>query len=862
MAEKLEFKFDLLTGQSTILDTLNQAQRQAEGFGSLLNNIGSNTSFFKLSSAVAIGQAAFELAKKAVSSFTGALEGGIHAAIEKEDAINRLNISLAQTGKYSSSASNDILSFAEEMRKTTRYTDDQIISNAAYLQSLTKLDTQGLKKATQSSADLASTLGIDLQSATSLVAKSIEGNTGALSRYGIQVKKGADETENFTNTMKALSQFSGRAAADSNTFGGALAKMNNSLGEVSTSFGQVITQNPVFIAAINELSKTFNNLSDYISKNKSNLIEFTNSAIRYFGEGLLKLSPIFNFINESLVSTLGIIRLSIQGWSQLLQTMSGLQIITEMVGKFVTGLLEIPKGIVMLLGYMADLAKQSTMMQKAFDKAGISLEDVSKGYSDIEKKIEDLQVSVASVDFDKTTLKALDNVDELLGKSQNFLEKQTNSVEKIGNKIIDFSNTAIDKQKQILRNNDQIYIETDTFFNRIGTAFSSFSAIGKRLSDIFNKIDSSKGLTKFQEMIDNLAPTLLTATTKGAEGARAAIVTLGAAAADSFMPGLGKVVGPFLDMFSKGPEYTKKMVSEFVRSIPIIIDNIIASLPAITEALAETIPEVVTAFSVKVFTGESLVIFTRGLLKAFAIVPKEMAKGFLEGIKTFPKTIVGSFIKEMPRIIAEFISGAAKFIGVILEGAFKYVVIILEGAVDFVAEILIGAAKFTAEIIRGAAIFVWNIVGSAYQFVAGIVAGAGRFVDELVAQIPAAGGILSGGGGGGFNIIDPGSWFAKGGLVMPQYAEKGMLTPFVPRGTDTVPSMLTPGEYVVDRSLTRKLTDYLNAQEKISNNEVILTQILFELKKPQTINTEITLNKKTFADLLLDLSRNNARVTV
>ena len=45
-----------------------------------------------------------------------------------------------------------------------------------------------------------------------------------------------------------------------------------------------------------------------------------------------------------------------------------------------------------------------------------------------------------------------------------------------------------------------------------------------------------------------------------------------------------------------------------------------------------------------------------------------------------------------------------------------------------------------------------------------------------------------------FNPTDVRSGFAKGGMV---YASRGM---FVPRGTDTVPAMLTPGEFVVNRA--------------------------------------------------------------
>jgi len=53
-----------------------------------------------------------------------------------------------------------------------------------------------------------------------------------------------------------------------------------------------------------------------------------------------------------------------------------------------------------------------------------------------------------------------------------------------------------------------------------------------------------------------------------------------------------------------------------------------------------------------------------------------------------------------------------------------------------------------------------------------------------------------GGGSGGSGGYDP---YAAGGVVTPvRYAARGLL-PFVPRGTDTVPAMLTPGEGVVTR---------------------------------------------------------------
>jgi TP901 family phage tail tape measure protein len=50
--------------------------------------------------------------------------------------------------------------------------------------------------------------------------------------------------------------------------------------------------------------------------------------------------------------------------------------------------------------------------------------------------------------------------------------------------------------------------------------------------------------------------------------------------------------------------------------------------------------------------------------------------------------------------------------------------------------------------------------------------------------------------------------FNRGGMV---YASKGMMIPYQPRGTDTVPAMLTPGEFVVNRSATKANLPLLQA---------------------------------------------------
>jgi len=75
-----------------------------------------------------------------------------------------------------------------------------------------------------------------------------------------------------------------------------------------------------------------------------------------------------------------------------------------------------------------------------------------------------------------------------------------------------------------------------------------------------------------------------------------------------------------------------------------------------------------------------------------------------------------------------------------------------------------------------------------------------------------AGGIALAGAGAGLGLANAQlgaiGRFNQGGMV---YASNGMLIPYQPRGTDTVPAMLTPGEFVVNKGATQANLPLLQA---------------------------------------------------
>jgi hypothetical protein len=97
---------------------------------------------------------------------------------------------------------------------------------------------------------------------------------------------------------------------------------------------------------------------------------------------------------------------------------------------------------------------------------------------------------------------------------------------------------------------------------------------------------------------------------------------------------------------------------------------------------------------------------------------------------------------------------------------------------------------------------------------------------------------MSGGSGSGGLISGTGTpldYFNKGGFVKPIYAQTGLM---IPKGTDSVPAMLTPGEFVVQRPAVQALgAGALHAINKgiapVSNTTVNLS---FDIKTTEPID--------------------------
>jgi len=249
--------------------TKDATSKMDDAIQSFSENSSKNVGFFETALATMSGflaaeavQAVLGFAKDGIQFMSSALMEGAEAAIAEENALKRLATSLALSGQYSADAITSLQSFSSEMENLTGISDDVVASNLAVLSSLTRLDAEGLKRAQSAAIDMSVALGMDLDGATRLVGKGIEGNVEAFKRYGIEIKEGATKAETMANVLTKLEQsFGGAGAEAAKTFGGALRNLNNAWGNLNEAIAVSITKNPVVIAMLNQITEIFRALT-------------------------------------------------------------------------------------------------------------------------------------------------------------------------------------------------------------------------------------------------------------------------------------------------------------------------------------------------------------------------------------------------------------------------------------------------------------------------------------------------------------------------------------------------------------------------------------------------------------------------
>ena len=412
-------------------------------------------------------------------------------------------------------------------------------------------------------------------------------------------------------------------------------------------------------------------------------------------------------------------------------------------------------------------------------------------------------------------------------------------------------------------------------------------AAGKISEDAL-ELEKSK-LKKLRKQLETnttlaLGTGILNSFARGSAGATQMVTGLSQVALDAFVPGLGQAAGPLLDVFAQGPEATKQAFNEFAQAVPTVIENIILSIPAAIQAIADNIDIIIYRLVDR--SDEIVLGLVTGLIKAAPDISFALTKALIYDLNVALLKLGEEFAQ---KVVVKIVDGIIKGLGDAGTFLFNLGKKIFEGLWDGLKTLgewmkVLGNVLYNSFwiLIKNIGVFFKSLGGKIFDGFWDGVKGIGNFFYDLgksifngfsdaISSIGGSIGIDIGGGG----ILGGITGGLLGGIVGGNvggvigsiggafgFAEGG----YVPSGfpNDTFPARLTSGEFVIDKSTTANLQEFLsNQSNKDDNNDVVvglLSQLVSLMKQEQNINTTVDFRGDTLADIILNLNRTNARI--
>jgi hypothetical protein len=252
------------------------AVKKVEAFDKAIENVGQGADktggilgafkgkVLSMAAGVASGQAALGLFEKATRLAREELNHAVRSASEAERVDRGLKSALEITGRAAGGAAERYDRYAKSLQRQTIYGDEAIKKTQTLLVQLTQLNEEGINKATQGSIGLAAVLGVDLETAATMVAKAMEGNYQALGRYGIKVDETLSAGEKQAALLEKLFGYYKRAQDDTQTYAGRVAQLKESYDDLLEKLGDFVVKNKSVIDSLGAVKSILDWLAVHI----------------------------------------------------------------------------------------------------------------------------------------------------------------------------------------------------------------------------------------------------------------------------------------------------------------------------------------------------------------------------------------------------------------------------------------------------------------------------------------------------------------------------------------------------------------------------------------------------------------------
>lgn len=216
----------------------------AKGLGDIDKaSVSASLSFGKFVAGFVTAEAFMGVARATFRAYVDLIRSSVESFANAEAAQAKLTAALRAQGTATPATIDQYSELAAQFQRTTVFADDLLMEMQGLLVQVGDVMPSEMEGALQAATNLAAGLGIDLRQATMLVAKAFEGNTGALSRYGIVVDEGRLKTEGMSAVLDEINQkFGGQAQAQIGTYAGQVAQLGNAWDDLKERFGEFIAR--------------------------------------------------------------------------------------------------------------------------------------------------------------------------------------------------------------------------------------------------------------------------------------------------------------------------------------------------------------------------------------------------------------------------------------------------------------------------------------------------------------------------------------------------------------------------------------------------------------------------------------------
>ena len=228
------------------------------------------------------------LATAAIGNF---LKEAVTESLDGEKSVARLGLAVQNAGGNFKELSPALEIAIDGIKRLSTFSDGDLREALGGMITMTG-DVAGSTANLGLVADLAAARQIDLSTASDMVAKAMNGNTGALNKLGVEGKTANEVIGNLAKSM------GGAAATEAQTFGGQLQKLNGGWSDFKQAIGDAILGSNGGTTALGALGGALKSLTDFIVENQEaigklasmlgSLIEFTIKGTTTFLDFIIK----------------------------------------------------------------------------------------------------------------------------------------------------------------------------------------------------------------------------------------------------------------------------------------------------------------------------------------------------------------------------------------------------------------------------------------------------------------------------------------------------------------------------------------------------------------------------------------------